>query len=150
MFTTYPKAEIAFGPDEEPGAHAGQRVWSFVEQELLLPWFYLQVVRRSGREDYASMIMIYHAHELKQFIDAQSDRSWVEQVQLVTPPHVNRTSTWMMEPLAIVGIVADPRDGSHFPTFKVANGTTYSLRGDVDTDLAPYRIMFSAERDLRR
>ncbi|MDB1111350.1 hypothetical protein [Pseudomonas extremaustralis] len=149
MFTTYPHAEIAFDPPEAPDSQAGQRVWSFVEQELLLPWFYLQVVRRSGREKYASMLMMYHAHELKQFIDAQSNRVWVEQVQLVTPPHMNGQPTWLMEPLTMAGIVMDPWDGSHFFVYQVARGVIYSLRDDADMNLKPFRILFSDERDLR-
>lgn len=149
MFTTYPRAEITFDPPDATDSHEGQRVWSFVEQELLLPWFYLQVVRRAGRENYASMLMMYHAHELKQFIDAQSNRVWVEQVQLVTPPHMNGQSIWLMEPLTMAGIVMDPRDGSHFLIYQVARGVTYSLRDDADANLKPFRILFSGERDLR-
>jgi hypothetical protein len=52
MFTTYPRAEITFDTPDYKKTHAEQRVWSFVEQELLLPWIYLQVTRRSGQEDY--------------------------------------------------------------------------------------------------
>jgi hypothetical protein len=149
MFTTYPRAEITFDPPHSLDSHEGQRVWSFVEQELLLPWLYLQVVRRSGQENYASMLMMYHAHELRQFIDAQSNRVWVEQVQLVTPPHMNGQSIWLMEPLTMAGVVMDPRDGSHFIVYQVAGGVTYSLRDDADAGLTPFRILFSDERDLR-
>ncbi|WP_455828306.1 hypothetical protein [Pseudomonas capeferrum] len=150
MFTTYPRAEIAFDLPDEPVSPAGQRVWSFVEQELIMPWFYMQVVHRSGRENFASMLMMYHAHELKQFIDAQSDRVWVEEVQLVTPPHVNKQSTWLMEPLTMAGIATAPQDGSNVLVYQVASGTIYSLRDDLDKNLAPYSILFSAERDLQR
>ena len=149
MFTTYPRAEITFESPDATNSHEGQRVWSFVEQELLLPWFYLQVVRRVGRENYASMLMMYHVHELKQFIDAQSNRVWVEQVQLVTPPHMNGQSIWLMEPLTMAGIVMDPRDESHFFVYQVAGGATYSLRDDADANLKPFRVLFSGERDLR-
>ncbi|UUJ40908.1 hypothetical protein L1A22_00885 [Pseudomonas extremaustralis] len=150
MFTTYPRAEIAFDLPDEPASPAGQRLWSYVEQELLMPWFYIQVVHRSGRENFASMFMMYHAHELKQFIDAQSNRVWVEQVQLVTPPHVNGQPIWLMEPLVKVAIVADPMDGSHCLVYQVASGATYSLRDDLDKNLAPICTLFSEERDLRR
>lgn len=115
-----------------------------------MPWFYMQVVHRSGRENFASMLMMYHAHELKQFIDAQSDRVWVEEVQLVTPPHVNKQSSWLMEPLTMAGIATDPQDGSNFLVYQVASGTIYSLRDDLDKNLAPYSILFSSERDLQR
>ncbi|AMN82720.1 hypothetical protein [Pseudomonas azotoformans] len=150
MFTTYPGAEITFDAPDTKKSHTVQKVWSFVEQELLLPWIYLQVSRRSGRENYASMLMIYHAHELKQFIDAQSNRVRVEQVHLVTPPHVNGQSTWLMEPLTMVRIAADPRDGSRFIVYQVENGMNYSLRSDADLHLKPYEILFSDERDLKR
>ncbi|HIE3847294.1 TPA: hypothetical protein ACXNGQ_004540 [Pseudomonas aeruginosa] len=150
MFTTYPRAEIAFDLPDEPASPAGQRVWSFVEQELIMPWFYMQVVHRSGRENFASMLMMYHAHELKQFIDAQSERVWVEEVQLVTPPHVNKQSTWLMEPLTMAGIATAPQDGSNVLVYQVASGTIYSLRDDLEKNLAPYSVLFSAERDLQR
>jgi hypothetical protein len=149
MFTTYPRAEITFETPDASNLHEGQRVWSFVEQELLLPWFYLQVVRRVGQENYASMLMMYHVHELKQFIDAQSNRVWVEQVQLVTPPYMNGQSIWLMEPLTMAGIVMDPRDESHFFVYQVASGATYSLRDDADANVKPFRVLFSGERDLR-
>ncbi|OAE12363.1 hypothetical protein AZH11_12905 [Pseudomonas simiae] len=149
MFTTYSRGEIVYDLPGEFPSPAGQRIWSFVEQELLLPWFYLQVVRRSGKESYASMLMMYHVHELKQFIDAQSNCAWVEQVQLVTPPHMNGHLSWLMEPLIEAGLVEDPRDGAHFVVYKVASGSMYSLRNDADVNLPPLKILFSSGRDLR-
>jgi len=150
MFTTYPRAEITFETPDYKKTDAEQRVWSFVEQELLLPWIYLQVSRRSGREDYVSMLMIYHAHELKEFIDAQSIRMRVEQVYLVTPPQVNGQIRWLMEPLMMAGIVADPQDGSHFIVYQVESGMKYSLRDGADVHLKPFEVLYSDERDLKR
>lgn len=150
MFTTYPSSEITFDPRGKPNASSGQRVWRLVEQELLLPWLYLQVVIKSKSECYASMLMVYHAHELRQFIDAQPRRMWVEQVQLVIPPHMSGNSNWMMEPLAMAGIVEDPRDESHFIVYKTASGTIYTLRDDADATIEPFKILFSSDRDLSR
>lgn len=149
MFTTYPGAEITFDGATEADPQATQKVWSFVEQELLLPWLYVQVVRRSRGEDFVSMLMLYHAHELKQWIDNQSTRMWVEQVQLVTPPYMNGQSTWLMEPLAMVEIVEDPRDGSQFPIYQVAKGNIYSLRDNFEAGAKRGVKLFLAERDLR-
>lgn len=149
MFTTYPSAEITFEEPDLTDPQAAQKVWSFVEQELLLPWFYIQVVRRSGGEDYASMVMLYHAHELKQWIDNQSNRMRVEQVQMVTPPHINGQSTWLMEPLTMAGIAEDPSDFSHFLIYQVESGSIYSLRDNFEVDINPFVILFSSERDLR-
>lgn len=149
MFTTYPTAKITFDPPDAPASQLGQRIWSFVEQELLVPWLYLQVVHRFGRESYASMLMMYHVHELKQLIDAQSNRVWVKQMQLVIPPHMNGRSSWIMEPLSIAGIIADPRSGEHFVAYKIESGSVYSLRDDVDPNLPFYKMLFHAQRDLR-
>lgn len=141
---------MTFDTPDISQSHAGQRVWSFVEQELLLPWFYVQVARKSGLEVYASMLMMYHAHELKQFIDAYSNRVRVEQVHLVTPPHVNGQSIWLMEPLTMVGIAQHSRDGSHFLVYQVESGAVYSLSDEAEAHQKPSQILFSSERDIRK
>lgn len=50
----------------------------------------------------------------------------------------------------MAGIAADPQDGSYFLVYQVASGTVYSLRDDLDKSLAPFSILFSDVRDLRR
>ena len=110
---------------------------------------YVQIVRRTGREANATMLMLYHAHELKQLIDKQSDRVWVEQVQFVTPPYMNGQSKWVMEPLKQVSLVEDPIDQSRFPVFEVASGAIYSLREDIDLNSSSVQVLFCAEDDLR-
>lgn len=150
MFTTHRDAEIGLELPGEAPPGTGQQVWSYIEQELMLPWIYLQIVRQIGREENASMLMLYHAQELRQLIDHQSARLWVEQVQFVTPPYMNGQSRWVMEPLKRVSLVEDPVDKARFPVFEVASGTIYSLRGDTRLDLTPVEVLFSAEDDLRR
>lgn len=61
MFTTYRSAEIHL--DTAKGTTA--QLWSYVEQEISWPWFYLQIARRHGRQAYRSMLMLNHAHDLK-------------------------------------------------------------------------------------
>lgn len=149
MFTTHRETEIVLElPGEAPPA-TGEQVWRYVEQELMLPWIYLQIVRQIGREENASMLMLYHAQELRQLIDNQSARLWVKQVQFVTPPYMNGQSQWVMEPLKRVSLVEDPVDKARFPVFEVASGAIYSLKGDMRLDLTPVEILFSAEDDLR-
>ncbi|WP_426117056.1 hypothetical protein [Pseudomonas sp. DSP3-2-2] len=149
MFTTHREAEIGLELPGEASPATGQQVWRYIEQELMLPWIYLQIVRRNGREENASMLMLYHAHELRQLIDNQSARVWVEQAQFVTPPYMNGQSQWVMEPLKRVSLVEDPVDKARFPVFEVASGAIYSLRGETRLDLTPVEVLFSAEDDLR-
>lgn len=149
MFTTHRDAEIGLELPGETSPSTGQQVWRCVEQELLLPWIYLQVVRLIGRQPNVSMLMLYHATELKQLIGHQSDRFWVEQAQFVTPPYMNGQCQWVMEPLKKVSLVEAPTDSEPFPIFEVASGAIYSLRGDLDLDLPLVQVLFSAETDLR-
>jgi len=123
MFTTYRSAEIHL--DTAKGTTA--QLWSYVEQEISWPWFYLQIARRHGRQAYRSMLMLNHAHDLKKIIDDQSNLAWVEEVQLVTPAHVNGHSTWLMEPLKEICIVRDGPAGDPGYLYKVADGVSYSM-----------------------
>lgn len=147
MFTTYRGAEIHLDPVAEP---TGTQLWSHVEQELAWPWFYLQIVRRHGRKAYRSMLMVHHAHDLRKIVDDQSNLAWVEQVQLVTPPHLNGQPRWLMEPLEEVCVVRDGPDGNPGYLYKVANGVSYSMHCSDNRDsLVETNVVFSAEVHLR-
>ncbi|AYK23495.1 MULTISPECIES: hypothetical protein [Pseudomonadaceae] len=147
MFTTYRSAEIHL--DTAKGTTA--QLWSYVEQEISWPWFYLQIARRHGRQAYRSMLMLNHAHDLKKIIDDQSNLAWVEEVQLVTPAHVNGHSTWLMEPLKEICIVRDGPAGDPGYLYKVADGVSYSMHHRKNLEaLIVTDVIFSAEMHLRR
>ncbi|AYW41105.1 hypothetical protein ACIGKL_16340 [Pseudomonas sp. NPDC077186] len=147
MFTTYRSAEIHL--DTAKGATT--QLWSYVEQEISWPWFYLQIARRHGRQAYRSMLMLHHAHDLKKIIDDQSNLAWAEEVQLVTPAHVNGHSTWLMEPLKEICIVRDGPTGDPGYLYKVANGVSYSMHHRRNLEaLIVTDVIFSAEMHLRR
>ncbi|HFT7996320.1 MULTISPECIES: hypothetical protein [Pseudomonadaceae] len=127
------------------------QLWSYVEQEISWPWFYLQIARRHGRQAYRSMLMLNHAHDLKKIIDDQSNLAWVEEVQLVTPAHVNGHSTWLMEPLKEICIVRDGPAGDPGYLYKVADGVSYSMHHRKNLEaLIVTDVIFSAEMHLRR
>ncbi|MCJ0976000.1 hypothetical protein KXR63_15285 [Stutzerimonas chloritidismutans] len=147
MFTTYRSAEIHL--DTAEGTTT--QLWSYVEQEISWPWFYLQIVRRHGRQAYRSMLMVNHAHDLKKIIDDQSNLAWAEEVQLVTPAHVNGHSRWLMEPLKEVCVVRDGPSGDPGYLYKVANGVSYSMHHRRNLEaLIVTDVIFSAEMHLRR
>lgn len=148
MFTTYRGAEIHLDSDEAPSS---TQLWSYVEQEIAWPWFYLQIVRRHGRKAYQSMLMLNHAHELRKIIEDQSNLAWVEQVQFVTPPHLNGQSMWLMEPLEEVCVVRDGPEGDPGYLYKVANGASYSMHpSNHKESLTVVNVIFSAGQHLRR
>lgn len=147
MFTTYRNSEIHLDLAEE---HPATQLWTYVEQEINALWFYLQIVRRHGREAYQSMLMLHHAHDLKKIIDDQSTLAWVEQVQLVTPGYINGQPRWLMEPLDEVCVVRDGPNGDPGYLYKVANGASYSTHHRQNREvLVVTDVIFSAERHLR-
>ncbi|HCK4755010.1 TPA: hypothetical protein N0I71_006126, partial [Pseudomonas aeruginosa] len=123
MFITYRHLEMRLDPRLE---HSPAQLWTAVEQDIQWPWFYLQVARRDRREVIASTLLLQHAHDLASIIESQSKHAWVEQVQIVTPAHLNGHSRWLMEPLKEVCVVKD-KAGVTGLLFKVENDVRYSL-----------------------
>lgn len=147
MFTTYQQAAISCGI---PSTNRGSWHWSYVEQEVVWPWFYLQIVREHPGESYRSMLMISAVSELKDLLDAQSGHMWLEQAQLVSPDHFNGRGRWVMEPLLEVSVERDGRDGSLGHIFKVEGDRCYSTHPcSGETDFMSTQLIFSAAKHLR-
>ena len=147
MFTTYQQAAISCGT---PPRNRGTWHWSYVEQEIMWPWFYLQVVREHPGESFRSMLMISTVSELKELLDSQNEHMWLEQAQLVTPDHFNGRGRWIMEPLLEVSLERDERDGSLGHIFKVEGDLSYSTHPNSGrADLMSSQLIFSAAKHLR-
>lgn len=98
----------------------------------------------------ASTLLLQYAHDLAWIIENQSKHAWVEQVQIVTPAHLNGHSKWLMEPLQEVCVVQDEA-GVAGLLFKVENDVRYSLHPTRDLEkLLVINVLFSAESDLGR
>lgn len=142
MFTTYPQAELWLG---SLTGLRGQKTWSFVEQDGLAPWFYVQVgrSRQSVKETY--MLLLSSTAELGQLIEEQSDSMWLEGAYLVSPPSINNTESWLMESLLEIeaGTGGDSRPSRVI--FKLANGKLYSLDDYPLARVAKDPIIFSAK-----
>lgn len=89
MFKTDRNAELLSGLSHSPN---GVQFWSFIEQDVAWPWFYLQIVEDDGQEAYRSMLMVPTTPLLEQIVEAKTDNAWLEQAQLVTPAHINVTA----------------------------------------------------------
>lgn len=127
MFKTNRNAELlpglSYGPD-------GVQFWSFVEQEVAWPWFYLQMVEDDGKEAFRSMLMVPTLPLLEQIVEAKSDHAWIEQAQLVTPAHINKTGRWMMEPLLEVSVIRNEQGQELGYEYVVEGNRTYSISAD--------------------
>jgi hypothetical protein len=53
------------------------------------------------------VLLITAVADFVQLVADQGEGYWVEQIQLVTPAHVNKRGLWLMEPLIEVSVVRD-------------------------------------------
>lgn len=131
MFKTNRKSELFPGLSNGPD---GVQFWSFVEQDMAWPWFYLQLVEDDGGELFRSMLMVPTPVLLEQVVAAKSDHAWIEQAQLVTPSHINDTGRWTMEPLLEVSLILDEQGLEVGYRYRVAGGQAYSVSVDPFPD----------------
>lgn len=147
MFKTDRNAELL--PELSKGS-SGVQFWSFVEQEVNWPWFYLQIVEDEGREAFRSMLMVPTPSLLEQILAAQTRHVWLEQAQLVTPHHVNKRGRWMMEPLQEVYSVQGPQGNDLGYRYMVEGGQMYSTSESEPADSRhTTNLVFSAALHLR-
>jgi hypothetical protein len=147
MFKTNRKAELLPGLSRGPN---GVQFWSYIEQEIAWPWFYLQIVEDNGDEAFRSMLMVPSIPLLELFIAAQTETAWFEQAQLVTPQHINNRGRWMMEPLLEVSSILDTRGNELGHLFQVEGGHTYSSSASQHPDgRLSTHVVFSASLHLR-
>jgi len=149
MFTTYHSSEIVI---EDLPESPKTQIWRCVEQELIHSWFYLQIGRWGRTESSISMMMIHHAHELREMVDRQSNLIWIEQVQFVSPPHLNGLSRWMMEPLMKIDVLAlSGAENAYGLRVDVTGGHSYFLNGADDLRAARVvNVLFDAAVHLKR
>ncbi len=124
MFKTNRNAELLPGLSN---CSDGVQFWSFVEQEVAWPWFYLQMVEDDGKEAFRSMLMVPSPPLLEQIMGAKCDHAWIEQAQLVTPAHINKTGRWIMESLLEVSAIRNEQGQELGYEYVVEGGRRYSI-----------------------
>ncbi|MBK4993094.1 hypothetical protein IAE39_001268 [Pseudomonas sp. S37] len=146
MFTTYRHTEMVI---EGLEGHGHSQLWRCVEQELIHPWFYLQVSRKSGSQISTSMMMVHHAQELRDLIDCQSSHTWLDEVMLVTPPHTNGQAQWMMEKLEKLSVLSSRGTNDFELQYEVKGGHSYFLNGRHDPQgFSTSHVLFDSTNDL--
>jgi hypothetical protein len=74
----------------------------------------------------------------------------VEQVQIVTPAHMNGTDRWLMEPVHKISVLESPSLGGPCEAFEVDGGNRYTLSGSgVLENATLIQVIFDAATDLK-
>lgn len=147
MFTTYSHAELWPGT---PTGDQSARSWTFIEQEAIWPWFYIQVARDDGSELSCTMLMIATVPHFEQLLNQRSKRLWLENVQLVTPGYMNGKGEWTMGRLLELYVAVDNRSGEPGHVFQTASGQSYTTHPSDQKWLQRSFTIFSDAEHLGR
>lgn len=131
-----------------------KRSWRCVEWCLNAPWFWVTVRQRNSEYSATDFLMVSTPRDIEWLArcgqaNVDVEESQVVEVQLVSPPRLNRTDTWLMEPLDAV-ISGYSRDaGRTVHLFRCRNGKLYGEEGIYETtpQLKDYKVIFSAPGD---
>lgn len=150
MFTTYRSAEVEFSCMGDP-RYSGTQIWRYVEQELMCPWFYVQVLRPGSTDTDLSMLMLPCAKDIAAMVDCETPNWCIQQVQIVTPARMNGTDRWQMEPLRRITLLESPALASVCECFEVTSGRLYTSGGPRVLEGATLlQVLFDAAVHLKK
>lgn len=112
-------------------AGAGYDVWTQVTLNMPFPWYCLTYARHDAADDgLSTTTLLSSAEQVREFLDADQSIN-VAQVLLISPPQLNQTGDWQMEPLQAVWR-GRPSDNSFFVyQYVLQDGRRYSCSQKV-------------------
>lgn len=100
MFLTTPSDRH---PIKSAIAGHGRDVWTNITLTIDFPWYCLSHSSRTGSElGIKGTEFLSKPDQVAAFLSRPDSNTQVDQLLLVSPPRLNRTRTWQMEPLAEV------------------------------------------------
>ena len=119
MIETISSAEVA-----RKGVKKGQiQSWSYAFLEECKPWFYVDCWDDSSHPPTKS-VMVGTPHNLKSL--AEQNLKNVRGVYVVTPPHINMSNEWKLQPLASILVVPNQVDECQIFIYELQDGTRYA------------------------
>ncbi|WP_177007714.1 hypothetical protein [Pseudomonas tolaasii] len=110
----------------------GRIAWRMVELESMHPWYFVTIQLIEGTKRRSKKFMPTDAALLSDLLDLQNSTFLIDDVQVVTAPSVNRSSSERMEKLISLVVGYDQR-GECVLLHEVASGVVYSsTRDDLD------------------
>lgn len=103
---------------------AGQAQWHAVSRALRKHWYHVVVQGIQAGRVSELILMVDNEHKLQEMLIAQDDELGIAEAQVVTPPWMNRTSEWRMEPLKEVSVGQD-KYGCEVSLIEVESGASY-------------------------
>lgn len=113
---------LATTPD---GDDADSAIWDYIELRSSSPWFLVTVDYESRglrRTDSAQMASWRQVRDL---VWKQWTNLGISEVQLVSPPSVNGSTRWQMEPLSTIEIAVHATTGGWHCIYTTLSGAAY-------------------------
>ena len=123
MFLTFEHAEVPVGALVK-GAHS----WRYVEYISSYPYFHVTALDRDGEGERLTTLLIYTVPDLLDLAASESQGWLIQQVQLVSPGHMNGMGKWTMEELREIEAIELARGTSY--AYLLASGAKYLERGE--------------------
>lgn len=118
MFATDDDAEI-------PYPFPGERRWAYVTRTIHAPWIHVVVRGASEAEGYGYRQMAF-LETIPQLLRlSELDDLKIIAVDLVSPPYMNGTPRWQMEPLREIWMGGEPGEPKEAPIFLLESGARY-------------------------
>lgn len=139
MFRTHRHAEIPINTLYGDGI----QLWSVVEHSLHAPWLYVTVVEQQHGQTFRNMLLVQEMTVFEALLCAQNEEMQVEDVQLVSPAHMNDSTGWRMEPLSELAQLNHA--GMAYFIYQVVGGKRYLDRLDAsipEEKLGQRRVIF--------
>lgn len=128
-----------------------KRSWRCVEWCVNAPWFWVTVRQRNSQYSATDFLMVSTPRDIEWLAhcgqtSTEVEESQIVEVQLVSPPRLNCTDTWLMEPLDAVISGYSPDAGRTVHLFRCRNGKLYGEETVYDTSplLRDSKVIFSA------
>lgn len=103
----------------------GRTAWRMVERESEELWYHVRLRVREGGRAWSKRCMPADTSVLAHLLSQQSPDQWIEEVQVVTAPYTNGSSSDRMEKLVNLVIGYD-QTGECVLLHKVESGAIYS------------------------
>ena len=114
-------------------AGEGRHAWNYVTLPLNYPWFCL-TYRFSANGGYETML-VSNAEQVASILDQVGEDCSVDQILLVSPPSVNKSGNWQMDPLAKVWRYRRTKNSFSTDVYQLQDGRRY-VGGPFDIEYA--------------
>lgn len=107
-------------------AGENQHVWTYVNLALNAPWFCASYVQSTPDGDISETVLLSSANQITELFDRYAESIRVTHLMLISPSRLNRTETWLMEPLREVWRGRNTNNNEPVVMYRLADGRCYA------------------------